>query len=110
MMGVFVNLLVTARQCFKSDKYAMPTVLKDEELQSIRVPALFLVGENDGSCSVQKAVQRLNKVAPQIRAEVIPDVGHSFTIVQADGESKDTGVSRTIVMLKERVHLARSSS
>ena len=48
------------------------------------MPTLLLVGENDVTCSVRKAVQRLNEVPSQIRAEVIPDVGHSLTIVQAE--------------------------
>ena len=65
-------------------KYAQPSPLKDEELQRIKVPTLLLVGENDRSFSVKKAVQKLNQVAPQWRTEIIPDVGHSLTFVLAE--------------------------
>ena len=83
-MEMYVNLMVTSRQCLETAKYAMPSQLKDEELQSIQVPTLLLIGENDRSYSVQKAVQKLNQVAPQWRTEIIPDVGHSLTLVQAE--------------------------
>jgi len=60
----------------------LPSVLKDQELQSIRVPALFLVGENEKVYSAQKAVQRLSRVAPQIKTEVLADTGHGLTFTQ----------------------------
>ncbi len=71
-------------KCFKFKMLVHPTVLEDKELQSIRVPALFLVGENEKIYSAQKAVQRLNKVAPQIETEIIPNAGHDLTIVRAE--------------------------
>ncbi len=48
------------------------------------MPALYLVGENEKIYSAQEAVQRLNKVAPHIKTEVIPNAGHDLTIVQAE--------------------------
>jgi len=75
-------------RCFKFKMPVHPTVLEDEELQSIKVPALFLVGENEKIYSAEKAVQRLNKVSPQIRVEIIPNAGHDLTFVQADMVNK----------------------
>jgi pimeloyl-ACP methyl ester carboxylesterase len=60
------------------------TVLKDSELQSIKMPTLFLVGENEKIYSAQKAVQRLREVAPRIKTETIPHAGHDLAFVQAD--------------------------
>jgi len=71
-------------RCFKFKMPVHPTVLEDKELQSIAVPTFFLVGENEKIYSAQKAVQRLNDVAPQIETEVIPHAGHDLTIVQAE--------------------------
>ena len=73
-----------ALRCFKPKRMVNVTVLEDEELQGIRVPTLYLVGENEKIYSAQKAVQRLNRVAPHIKAEIIPDAGHDLTIVQAE--------------------------
>lgn len=72
-----------AMRCFKPKQMVYPTVLKDKELQGIKVPTLYLVGENEKIYSAEKSIQRLNTVAPHIKAEVIPNAGHDLTIVQA---------------------------
>ncbi len=76
--------LLLARRCFKRKRSVLPTVLEDEELRSIQVPTLFLVGENERLYSAQEAVQRLNSVAPHIKTEIIPNAGHDLTFVQAE--------------------------
>jgi pimeloyl-ACP methyl ester carboxylesterase len=72
-----------AMRCFKPKLMVYPKVLKDTVLHSISVPALYLVGENEKLYSARKAIQRLNKVAPRIKAEIIPGAGHDLTFVQA---------------------------
>ena len=79
-----VDAAFVRMRCFKPIRLINPTVLKDEELQSIKVLALYLAGENEKIYSAQKAIQRLHQVAPQIRAEIIPNAGHDLTIVQAE--------------------------
>jgi pimeloyl-ACP methyl ester carboxylesterase len=73
-----------ALRCFKPKRMVYPTALKDAEWQSLKVPTLYLVGENEKLYSAQKAIQRLTKVAPHIKAEIIPNAGHDLTIVQAE--------------------------
>jgi len=73
-----------AMRCFEPKRMVYPTVLNDTELQSIKVPALFLVGENEKIYSARKAIRRLNAIAPHIKAEVIPNAGHDLTIVEAE--------------------------
>lgn len=58
--------------------------MTDKELQSLKLPALYLVGENEKIYSAQKAIQRLNRVAPHIEAELIPNAGHDLSVVQAE--------------------------
>lgn len=48
------------------------------------MPCLFLVGENEKIYSAKAAVGRLNRVAPQVKAEIIPGAGHGLTLVQPD--------------------------
>jgi len=48
------------------------------------VPALYVVGENEKIYSAQKAIRRLNEVAPQIKTGLIPQAGHDLTIAQAE--------------------------
>lgn len=59
-------------------------MLNDKELQDLKIPCLFLAGENEKMYSAQKAVKRLNRVASQIKAEIIPQAGHDLWVVQAD--------------------------
>jgi pimeloyl-ACP methyl ester carboxylesterase len=84
MVEEWVDNAFMATRCFKPKRMVNPTVLEDTELQSIKVPAFYLVGENEKIYSSQKAIQRLNNVAPHIKSEVIPNAGHDLTIVQAE--------------------------
>jgi pimeloyl-ACP methyl ester carboxylesterase len=71
-------------RCFKLKMPVTPTVLADQELQSLTMSTLFLVGEHEVVYPAQKAIQRIRKVAPQIHTAIIPNAGHDLTIVQAE--------------------------
>lgn len=73
-------------RCFKPKQMVAPRVLTDEELRDLKPPTLFLVGENEViyAGSGADAVQRLNRVAPQITTELIPNCSHDLTLVQAE--------------------------
>jgi len=75
-----------AMQAFTPRRLVKPTLLTDSELKGITVPALYLVGEHEKlySSPAKEAVARLARVAPQIRAEIMPGAGHDVTIVRAD--------------------------
>lgn len=73
-----------AASYFEIKPAIQPRIFEDEELQSIKVPALFVVGENEKTYSAQEAVKRLNSVAPQINIELIPDAGHDLMHVQEE--------------------------
>ena len=61
-----------------------PTALDDQTWRDFSVPCLFVVGEHEKIYSAKAAVKRLNRVAPQVRTEVIPGAGHGLTITQPD--------------------------
>jgi len=71
-------------RCFKLKMPVAPTVLSDNELQSIKISALFLVGEHEVIYPAQKAVQRLKQTAPHIKTAIVPDAAHDLTIVQTE--------------------------
>ena len=75
---------IVADRCFGPLPMIPATVLDDATLRNFNVPGLFLVGEHEKIYSAQKAVSRLNRVAPQIKTGIIPHAGHDLTIVQAD--------------------------
>jgi pimeloyl-ACP methyl ester carboxylesterase len=74
---------VTMRS-FESRRTVNPTVLTDEELRSLAMPTLYLVGENEKIYSASAALQRLEQVAPRIQTGLIPGAGHDFTATQAE--------------------------
>lgn len=84
MVDEWVDDSYLALRSFKAKPMVNPTVLTDVELQSIKVPVLFLVGENEKIYSAEEAVQRLNAVAPQIETVIIPDAGHDLAFAQAE--------------------------
>lgn len=71
-------------KCFKFKMPIHPTVLNDNELQSINIPTLFLVGENEVIYPAHDVIDRLSSMAPQIQTEIIPDAGHDLTFVQSE--------------------------
>lgn len=79
-----VNETFMAVRSFKGKQMVNPSVLTDEELQSIKVPTLFMVGENEKIYSPDKVLKRLNRVAPQIQTKLIMNAGHDLTMAQAD--------------------------
>jgi len=77
-----VNFMYLASKCFKIRQSPAPTVLDDDELRSMEMPVLYLVGENEKIYSPTRAVERIKNVAQQIKAEIIPNAGHDLTSVQ----------------------------
>jgi pimeloyl-ACP methyl ester carboxylesterase len=72
------------QRLFSLPRPPWPTVIDDEGWRHFRVPCLFLVGENEKIYSARAAVRRLNRVAPQVRTEIIPGAGHDLTMVQPE--------------------------
>lgn len=69
---------------FQPRRYVKLTVLDDSQLQNIKVPTLFLVGENEKIYPPWQAIERLRRVAPGIRTEMISGAGHDVSVVKVD--------------------------
>jgi pimeloyl-ACP methyl ester carboxylesterase len=80
----WVDHLDLGLRSFKPKMMVSPTVLSDEELQQLKMPVLYLVGENEKIYDPHEAVKRLCSIAPHIKTEIIPGAGHDLTVVQAD--------------------------
>ncbi len=70
--------------CFKTKMPAVMTVLSDDELKSIKVEVIYIDGENNKMLSPQKAIERLNSLAPDIKTEVIPNSGHGLVFTHPE--------------------------
>jgi pimeloyl-ACP methyl ester carboxylesterase len=73
-----IQITYVAQRTFKSKLPVFPNVLTDKELQSIQVPILYMVGENDKIYSGSKAIRRLEKEAPHIQTALIARSGHGL--------------------------------
>lgn len=89
MVEEWVDISYAAMRSFKPKRLVNPDVLKDEELNSLRVPTLFLVGENEKLYPARKAIARLNAVAPQVLTKLIPGAGHDLTLAQTETVNRE---------------------
>ncbi len=78
-----IQELVLSGKCFKKRKTVIPTVLCDNDLQKLKIPALYLIGEKEVLYDSDKVVKRLNNIAPQIKTVTIPNASHDITHSQA---------------------------
>ncbi|MHA2281562.1 MAG: alpha/beta fold hydrolase [Promethearchaeota archaeon] len=79
-----INEEMLARKSFKKRKFINPTVLTDKEWQTLKVPTLFLTGENEVIYSGEKAIQYLNDINPDIKTAIASDAGHDLPIVKPE--------------------------
>ena len=79
-----VEYITIAYSSFKFKTPVNPTVLSDAELQSIRVPLLYMIGEHETCYDADSAVSRLAKIAPRIEIYFIPGTGHDLMFTHTD--------------------------
>jgi pimeloyl-ACP methyl ester carboxylesterase len=84
LLNQWTDLGFAAVASYKPKGLVPPSVLTEEEWQSITVPLLYLVGENEKIYPADRAVERLAAVAPHVQAEIIPGAGHDLSVVQAE--------------------------
>jgi pimeloyl-ACP methyl ester carboxylesterase len=80
----WMNDAMMAMKCFTFRMPITPTVLTDEELRSLKIPTLFVVGDREVVYPADKAVHRIKTVAPAIATEVIRNASHDLTISQTE--------------------------
>ncbi len=76
--------MLKAGRYFVLPRMVWPTVLDDDAWRRWSVPCLFLVGEHEKIYSPQAALKRLRRVAPLVKAEIVPGAGHDLPCVQPD--------------------------
>jgi pimeloyl-ACP methyl ester carboxylesterase len=61
-----------------------PQPYSDDELRSIKVPVLLLVGDKESTFSPHRAVDRARQLIPHVEADVLPGIGHMVAMEAAD--------------------------
>ena len=73
-----------AMKSFKFKLGVQPNMLTDTELNKLSMPVLYLIGEHDTVCNPKLAIERLNKVAPEIKTELISGTGHDLMFTHTE--------------------------
>lgn len=89
LLGAWMDDALVAMKCFAFRMPIAPTVMSDEELGSLEVPTLFLVGENEVICPAHEAVRRIESVAPSIVARVVRHAGHDLIFSRTDAVNRE---------------------
>ncbi|MFB7619045.1 alpha/beta fold hydrolase [Kitasatospora sp. NPDC056181] len=55
-----------------------PPVFPDEELRRLHAPALFLLGARSAIHDSREVADRIGRLVPSARVEIVPDAGHSL--------------------------------
>lgn len=79
--------LAIAFECFglrQMMRLVPPLKVPDEELQSLRVPTLYVVGEHETIYDPKAALARLEQVAPQVKRALVAGAGHDLPWVKPD--------------------------
>jgi pimeloyl-ACP methyl ester carboxylesterase len=79
----FIHLMeMVTRYCVSAIMF--PTMYTDEQLRQIELPALLLIGAGEKIYNPQKAIDRAERLMPNLTAEIIPNVGHTLNMEQPE--------------------------
>lgn len=73
-----------AIKSFKFKQPVNPTVLSDEELKELKMPILYIVGENEKAYNSNDAIARLNNLNSDISTVLIEGTGHDLMFTNTD--------------------------
>ena len=75
----FIHLMeMVTRYCVPATIF--PDVYSDEELRQIGLPALLLIGAGEKIYKPKKAIERAQRLMPNLTAEIIPNAGHTLNM------------------------------
>jgi pimeloyl-ACP methyl ester carboxylesterase len=79
----FIHLMeMVTKFCLPATMF--PTVYTDEELKRIEPPALLLIGDGEKIYHPKKAMDRAQRLMPDLTAEILPNVGHTLNMEQPE--------------------------
>jgi pimeloyl-ACP methyl ester carboxylesterase len=79
-----IDEVTLARRCFAKRTWVLPFAVNREGWQSLSVPTLFVVGEDDVLIRAERAVAMLGRIAPRVATRIVAGAGHDLLIVKPD--------------------------
>ncbi|MFB6319629.1 alpha/beta fold hydrolase [Saccharicrinis sp. FJH54] len=83
-----VDYFNVAIKCFKFKMGVQPNMLTDDDLNKLKMPVLYMIGEHDNVCKPERAIERLNSIAPKIETELIQNTGHDLMYTHTEKINK----------------------
>ncbi|MET8539641.1 alpha/beta fold hydrolase [Kitasatospora sp. NPDC004799] len=72
--------MMLAMRSYKPGSRPAARPFTDEELASVRVPALVLVGRRSALLRPRRVVERVTRLIPDVRAEIVEKAGHGLNL------------------------------
>ena len=81
-----IDEILLARDCYgKRFPPVRATVLSDEDLRRLEIPALYILGERDGATATpREAIERVRSLVPRVETMLIPGAGHDIVAAQPE--------------------------
>jgi pimeloyl-ACP methyl ester carboxylesterase len=91
-MGEYGRQLVEERidyyqlslKSFKFKQPVNPVVLTDLELQSLKMPVLFLAGNHETAFNAENTISQINRINPMIKTVLLSNTGHDLMFTHTD--------------------------
>lgn len=83
-----LNYFNVAMKCFKFKMGVQPNMLTDDDLTKLKMPVLYLIGEHDTVCKPELAIERLNRIVPEIKTELFQNTGHDLMFTHTEKINK----------------------
>lgn len=81
--NVKVEQLYLGFKYFRSQGEANPDIFSDEQLRSVQVPTLLLIGQQEVIYDPAASIERARRLVPAIEAGLIPNASHDMSYFQA---------------------------
>ncbi|TNE50531.1 MAG: alpha/beta hydrolase [Deltaproteobacteria bacterium] len=87
-MEALIEQAWRGRRHFRSQGFIPPSIMTDEQLQSIEVPLLLLLGDQEKIYDANKAIERAERLVPHIETELISPASHDLIVGQAEAVNR----------------------
>lgn len=79
-----IDYLELSLKCFKFKHPVNPTVLSDLQIEQMKAPVLFLIGEHEKMYEAHDAIERLNRLNPNIITQLLTGTGHDLMFTHTE--------------------------
>jgi pimeloyl-ACP methyl ester carboxylesterase len=80
IMNCLTDQMYLGSRYFRMQGGVLPSVFSDEELRSLQVPTLLLIGQQEVLYDPEAALERARRLIPNFEGELLPRANHEMTV------------------------------